>query len=268
MHVLRLRCRVSERDFLIAGLHELGTAGILETEMPDFVVELDAWFEQPFEPTAFAHFDPIWQAVHQRNWVAESQAQWQPIEVGRRLWLAPDWIAEEPPSGRLRLTVHPGDAPGSGYSDPTQLALEALERSLRRTDVVLDAGAGSGILTAAAALLGAVHLIACEIDPAAARTAATNFRRDKIKAGLYAGSPRSLKTAAISLIIANLNAATLLPLASELTRVLTADGRLIVTGFRDRRATEIRRAFERRGLPVRDELARNDWRCLVLSAVT
>jgi ribosomal protein L11 methyltransferase len=263
MHLLRLRCRATEKDLLVAELHELGTLGVLETELPDFVFELEAWFERPFDAGELARHQPAWQPEPERDWLAESRRQWQPLAVGRRLYLVPDWLDHPAPEGRLRLVVHPGEAPGSGYSEPTQLALEALETHLRPGDTVLDVGAGSGILTAAAALLGATKLYACDIDPAVAATAAANLRRDRIAARLFAGSPRSLRTGSASLVVANLNAATLLSLAGELVRVVTADGLLVLSGFRHRRLGEIRRAFELRGMPVRQETARGDWRCLV-----
>lgn len=265
MYVLRLHCRVAERDTLVAELHELGTLGILETELPDFVLSLDAWFDQPFDSDSLARHDPAWEQAPERDWIAESRRGWEPLAVGERLHLVPEWLDDPAPPGRVRLTVHPGAASGSGYSEATQLALEALERTVHADDAVLDIGTGSGILTAAAWLLGARRLFACDIDDTAARTAASNLAGDSIRAAIFAGSPRSIRTGAITLAVANLNAASLLANAAELTRVLAADGRLIVSGFRERRLRDVRRAFESRGLPVRAETRRDDWRCLVLS---
>jgi ribosomal protein L11 methyltransferase len=266
MHVLRLRCRLADKDLLIAELSERGTLGIQETEQPDFRLDLDAWFEEPFDAIALARYHPVWEPAPERDWVEDSRNRWQPIEIGNRLWIAPDWIQDAAPPGRLRITAHPGDAPGSGYSAPTQLALEAMERWVRASDTVFDAGTGSGILSLAASVLGAIRIIACDIELGAAQTAANNFRNDGVQAHVYIGSPRSLRAASASLVIANLNTATLLALATDLTRVVTPDGRLIISGFREKRALEIRRAFELRGMPVREQTSREDWCCFTLSA--
>jgi ribosomal protein L11 methyltransferase len=58
----------------------------------------------------------------------------------------------------------PGQAFGSGTHPTTQLALRRLEHSLRPGARVLDFGAGSGILSFAAALLGAREIVAIEVD--------------------------------------------------------------------------------------------------------
>ena len=265
MHSLHLSCRTPAKDLLLAELYERDTLGVHEIELPDSEWELDAWFDERFDVSALADYSPSWRDADNRDWVEESQRQWQPLAVGRRLWLAPEWITDAPPDGRIRLTIYPGDASGSGYSEPTQLALEAIEEHISAGATVVDVGAGSGILTAAASLLGASKLIACDIDADAARSAADNLRRGHVPAEVFAGTPRSLQRAVADLVIANLNAIALLASATELARVVRPEGKLILSGFRERRARDIRRAFEPRGLLLRDDRSRGDWRCFVLS---
>jgi ribosomal protein L11 methyltransferase len=268
MHSLRLRCRGAERDLVTAELYEQGTLGIRETEaLEDGLFELEAWFDQPRVIPALASYAPVWQPAPDFDWIALSRGDWTPQPVGRRFWLVPDWSGDPAPEGRLRLVSHSGAASGSGLSDPTQLALEALEQHLRPADTVLDVGTGSGILTSAAWLLGARRILACDIDPDAAAAAARNLDAAGVGAHVFAGSPRALKPASASLIVANLNAAAIASIAGELARVLTLDGRLIVCGFPQRRLREVARGLEARGLIVRHQYTRGDWRCLVTGAV-
>ena len=268
MHTLRLRCRSGDKDFAIAALYDLITLGIRETEvLGENLVELEAWFDAPVEAPALDAYGAVWEPAPEIDWVARSREGWEPQAVGARLWLTPDWRNDPAPEGRLRLPAHAGNASGSGYSEPTRLALEAMEKHLHPGETVFDVGTGSGILTAAAALLGAGRNIACDIDPDAARTAAANLRGDGVTAVVFAGSARALRAASASLTVANLNAVVLLAMATDLARILTSDGTLIVSGFRERRLRDIRRAFESRGLIVRDQLANGDWRALVLCAV-
>src|SRR5258708_38775963 len=65
--------------------------------------------------------------VAQRNWSAALQAEWQPILVGERFFLAPFGCDEPTPDGRLRLAMEPGNVFGGGDHPTTQLCLELLE---------------------------------------------------------------------------------------------------------------------------------------------
>jgi len=89
----------------------------------------------------------------------------------------PSWI-EPPADGGPTVVLDPESAFGSGEHGSTRAALTLLERHLRPGDRVLDLGSGSGILTIAAAKLGAASAIGIENDaeanPVARRNAAHN----------------------------------------------------------------------------------------------
>jgi len=258
MHSLWLECAGTERELLIAKLHELGTLGITEHDSA-----IQAFFDQPFPAHRFAKYSPSWIREPDQDWVQRSRSMWEPLEVGKRLFLVPDWRADDAPPGRLRLTIHAGKASGSGYSEPTHLALEALERHLQPGESLLDVGAGSGILTAAGRLLGAGRLSACEIDPETCLETRRNFAADGVPAALWTGSPRSMRADSVDCVVANLNAVTLLALSVELRRVTRRGGRLILSGFRDRRLSDVEAAMQPAG---RIEVSESGcWRCLVLA---
>ena len=73
--------------------------------------------------------------------------------------------------------IEPGRAFGTGHHESTRMALEWLEESLHAEDTVLDVGTGSGILAAAAMVLGAARAVATDIDPEAIEVAAANLAR-------------------------------------------------------------------------------------------
>lgn len=74
--------------------------------------------------------------------------------------------------------------PGPGFGDlshpTTQLVLESM-KPLVKGKVVIDVGCGSGILSIAAALLGAKAVYAFEIDPDAISHAKENFKLNNLK---------------------------------------------------------------------------------------
>ncbi|MEZ5352413.1 MAG: 50S ribosomal protein L11 methyltransferase [Bryobacteraceae bacterium] len=254
MHVLGLACGAADREWLLAELYELGTLGIIEHDLPGGNARLEAFFETPFDASPFTPFDPAW--VVRDPDIHSWRDAWEPLPVGDRFFLVPDWRDDPAPEGRLRLTVHARQASGSGYHAPTQLMLRAMESTVTG-GAFLDVGTGSGILSSAARLLGAGPVWACDIDPDALAEA----RANAASAAFFLGSVRAVRTAAASTIAANLNAEALVCLAADLQRALAPDGHLIVSGFKARRLDRVRHAFP---LHVHSILEDGDWRCMVL----
>ncbi|HOK47450.1 MAG TPA: 50S ribosomal protein L11 methyltransferase [Bryobacteraceae bacterium] len=259
MFILHLETNAAEKDLLIAELWERGTAGVTEQNVPGGGCTLAAYFEHRFDASEFAAYNPRWEAAENRDWIAVAQSLWTPVLVGSRFYLAPAWSDEPAPPGRFRIDMDPGQAFGTGWHTSTQLCLEAMERCVRPGDSVLDVGTGTGILCLAASLLGASPIYACDIDPAAVASASARFRSGGVPVGLFTGSVRSVRDAAADVIVANINAETLMALAPEICRIRKPQGRAILSGFSVRDAERVRRAFG----GCSETLEKEDWAALV-----
>ena len=243
-------CTQREKDLLSAELYEAGTLGIIEEDLPDGRCRLRAFFgdEVPEQEV---------------DWVRVAQSQWQPVIAGERWFLAPAWHEGATPPGRMRLVMPPGSASGTGLHPATQAALEAMERAVHSGDVVLDLGTGSGILAAAARMLGASAAIACDIDEDAAR-AAREYCGER--AAVFAGSARSLRDGWADVVVANIHAAALAGLAGEIARVLKPGGRAILSGFTGPDAEGVARAARGAGLAIGESILRDEWIALIAGA--
>jgi ribosomal protein L11 methyltransferase len=260
MQSLWLECAEAEAEWLSAELWEHGALGIQEEPLPLGRCRLRAFFERPDGlPEAFARFNPHVAPEPAVDWEAHARQAWQPFPVGRRLYLAPVWDESPTPTGRLRLTVHPGQALGTGAHSATQLCLEGLEQAVWEGDAVLDVGTGSGILLAGAALLGAGQLIGADIDGQALQEARRNLQSVGLAARLFLGSARVLKTHAVDVLVSNINAAVHSDAAKEYTRV--ARRVLILSGYPSRHAAQVAAAIGSHGWRVVDTLSRDEWIC-------
>jgi ribosomal protein L11 methyltransferase len=235
MLALHLECSAEEKDRLIAELWQQGTAGIVEEDAPGGRARLAAFFDEPIATADLAAWKPRWETVPDRDWVQVSQSQWSPLEVGARFYLVPAWSQEPAPPGRIRLVMNPGQACGTGWHPATQLCLQAMERHVAPGSSLLDLGTGSGILAVAAALLGASPVYACDIDPAAVFAAHLP--------NLFLGSARSVRSASLDLVVANINAEALVALAPQIARIRKAASRLILSGFRRPDLERVQAAF-------------------------
>ena len=86
------------------------------------------------------------------------------IIVNDTLAIVPEWINERP-SQPLAIRMNPGYSFGTGIHATTRDCMRLLSKVIHKDDRVVDAGAGSGILTIASLVLGAKHVVSVEIDP-------------------------------------------------------------------------------------------------------
>ena len=255
MKFLELTCGYEDKDTLIAELYEHGTLGVSETDFTPGRFRLQAFFDEQFDTGLFETFAPVWGDAEERDWRQESLDGWQPMEAGKRFYLVPAWRDDAAPEGRIRLTIHPGLAFGTGADTTTQLCLEALEECVKSGDRVFDIGTGTGILAEAAVLLGAGFVIACDTDPDAANTARENTPS---AVNVFAGSSRAVASASMDVIVANIITETLGHIAPDMHRILKPGGTLILSGIAKQGAERLDGKFH-----VRERRERNEWLCLI-----
>jgi len=236
-------------DWLVAELWEVGTTGILEQDGG-----IRAFFDSAADPAGlaarFIEFAPELRLEEPTDWAQVARDAWPPMLVGQRFFLVPPWSTEPAPRGRLRLEIYPGMACGTGRHPATQLCLEAIEKHVRPGDCVLDIGAGSGILSAAAALVGAGCVAGCDIDPEA-----VSIAREHLASPLFVGSADAVRSGWADVVIANIDSAAIEQLAPELARVRKPVSTLILSGFPEWDAPE--------GFEPREVLRREEWLCWI-----
>ena len=236
-------------DGLTAELCEAGTAGIVEEP-----AGLRAFFEDNADPQKltrqFASYAPELRREHVIDWEQISRDAWPPLLVGEKFFLVPPWRDDPTPAGRMRLEMTPGMACGTGHHPATQLCLDALERYLMPGAVVLDVGAGSGILSVAAQLLGAGLVVACDIDADAIGVA-----RQRLDTPAFVGSVDAVRSSFADVIVANISSAVVEELAEEFARVRKPQSVLILAGFPRWDAPE--------EFSPKETLVREGWACFV-----
>jgi ribosomal protein L11 methyltransferase len=199
-----------------------------------------------------------------QDWVRASQAQFPAVQFGR-LWVVPSWI-EPPDPSAVNLRLDPGLAFGTGSHPSTRLCLRWLEAHVRPGDRVLDYGCGSGILSIAAAMLGAAAVAGVDIDPLALAAARENARRNGIRADYTAPDRlrRHSPKARFDVVIANILANPLIVLAPVLVGHLAPGGSIVLAGVLARQVDALAEAY--RAADPRVQLspwgAEGDWVCL------
>lgn len=218
-------------------------------------------------------YEPQTVSLREEDWATSWQKYYQPIPVGNRVYIVPDWMRGEPvPDGRTPLYLNPGLTFGTGAHPTTQLCLELLEEVLQSGDKVLDLGCGSGILAIAALALGASRAVGVDIDPKAANVAFENAALNGVgpdRLSVYAGDVLSDKKLAARLrpgenrvVLANIVADVIIPLSAKAGEFMTPDGVFLTSGVIDGRQDEVKAALEQNGFAVARHLERNGWHAM------
>ena len=205
------------------------------------------------------------------DWQDNWKKYFKPMKVGSRLLIQPSW--EDAPSaeadGRRVLHLEPGLAFGTGTHETTRLCLETLEQRIHGGETVLDLGCGSGILSIAALALGADHVVGVDIDPKAVDVAYENaalngYGKDVCRylAGNVLDDPAlvaELGRETYGLVLANIVADVIIPLAPLVPGLLAEGGTFLCSGIIDRRGDEVAAALEKAGLAVIRRMEKNGW---------
>jgi ribosomal protein L11 methyltransferase len=189
--------------------------------------------------------------------------------VGQRTVIVPSWREADysPRPDDVVLLLDPGMAFGTGLHPTTRLCLRALEEMLEPSMRVLDVGAGSGILSIAAARLGASHVEAVEIEPVAASVCRENVARNEVsevvsvRTGTLADGPPAEP---FDLVLANITIATLLELHPTLAQQLRPGGLAILSGVLAERADELSQALAATGWRHERTEQEQDWVALLV----
>ncbi len=202
--------------------------------------------------------------VREADWANAWKAHFPVLRVGRRIVIRPTWRRHRRQPGDVVLALDPGMAFGTGLHPTTRLCLASLESLADRGTVdgarVLDVGSGSGILAIAAAKLGAVSVLAVDVDPIAVEASAANARRNRLVRRVRAreGSAPTGE-GPFDIVLANLIASLLVTHADGLVADLRPGGTLLASGIFANREAEVATAFEARGLAVGRRWTEGDW---------
>jgi ribosomal protein L11 methyltransferase len=177
--------------------------------------------------------------VPDRDWEAEWRRTLSPIRVGHTWLIRPSWQSGDG-FDRIPIIIDPKMAFGTGTHPTTQLCLVELEDLVRPEMSVLDVGAGTAILSIAAARKGAKKVVAVEIDEVAVECARENVELNGVPGivQLVTGTLADVPRQPYDLIVANIEARTLTAIASDLRPYLAKGGYAVFSGILEMEADQ------------------------------
>jgi ribosomal protein L11 methyltransferase len=215
--------------------------------------------------------EPVFRELADEDWANAWKDHYHPFRVGQKLKIVPTWLAGNPDpdahSDDVVLVLDPGMAFGTGLHPTTQSCLRALEMNITPGMSMLDAGTGSGILSIAAAKLGAAEVAAFDTDILAVRTTQDNARQNGVadRIHVWQGELESLamemQGRRWDVVAANILAPVIIQLlsANGLLDYLNPGGRLILSGIIHEQGPGVVDALVSAGGEVVDSITAGDW---------
>ena len=200
--------------------------------------------------------------VNEEEWATAWKKYYNPVKISERFTIVPTWETYEPVSSdELIIELDPGMAFGTGTHPTTVMCIQALEKTVKKGDTVVDVGTGSGILSIAAAILGAERVHALDLDPVAVESAKLNVKLNKVHDVVTVSQNNLLDRIdeQADVIVANILAEIILRFVDDAYRLLRAGGTFITSGIIQTKKQEVKEGLMRAGFTIEETLTMEDW---------
>ena len=259
------------------GIWEIIDPGLLDNMPEDVLVH--AWFESDQAPVSFTEtlrnrFSELssessaygtlqleFRSVSDTDWKDVWKQYFKPFYASDHLVIKPTWESFEPQPGDRIIEIDPGMAFGSGTHETTAMCLSLLEKNITGGEEVIDVGTGSGILAIGAALLGAGHILAIDIDPDAVRVAAENVKLNHVQhlISVQEGNLLDHVSSVCDICVANIISDVIIAFAAPLKDHIRPGGLFICSGIVSSRADEVQTALKTAGYEILQKAGKGEW---------
>jgi ribosomal protein L11 methyltransferase len=200
--------------------------------------------------------------VHEEEWATAWKKYYHPVKISKRFTVVPTWEEYAPVnSDELIIELDPGMAFGTGTHPTTVMSIQALERTVKKGDSVIDVGTGSGVLSIAAAMLGAEKVKALDLDEVAVQSAKLNLELNKVHTFVNVSQNNLLEGISdeVDVVVANILAEVILRFTDDVAKTVKPGGYFIAAGIIQQKKDQVKESIETAGFDIEETLRMEDW---------
>ncbi|MEW9667345.1 50S ribosomal protein L11 methyltransferase [Ammoniphilus sp. 3BR4] len=200
--------------------------------------------------------------VQEEEWATAWKKYYKPVKISERITITPTWEEYKPESEEeLIIELDPGMAFGTGTHPTTVLCIRALEKYVKPGDQVIDVGCGSGVLSIAAARLGASSILAMDLDEIAVKSTFINSEINHVEGKINIKQNNLLEgiSAPADLIVSNILAEIIVRFVDDAYSLLPSGGLFITSGIISQKEQEVKEALLQAGFQIMEVQELDDW---------
>jgi ribosomal protein L11 methyltransferase len=208
--------------------------------------------------------------VHEEEWATAWKKYYHPVKISKRFTVVPTWEEYTPVnSDELIIELDPGMAFGTGTHPTTVMSIQALEQIVKKGDSVIDVGTGSGVLSIAAAMLGAAKVKALDLDEVAVQSARLNLKLNKVHSIATVSQNNLLEgiSEKVDVVVANILAEVILRFTEDVAETVKTGGYFIAAGIIQQKKDQVKESIEAAGFHIEETLRMEDWVAFVAKRI-
>ncbi|MFT4687329.1 MAG: ribosomal protein L11 methyltransferase [Neolewinella sp.] len=257
-------------EVLVAFLAEAGFDSFQETDngLLAFApaADHDRWTGELDKLAGRFAFSYTSETLEDKNWNEEWEKQFQPLQIGDRLYIRAGFHAPHPDIEQ-ELVITPKMAFGTGHHPTTHMMCELIFEQDLAGKRVFDYGSGTGVLAILAKRLGAAEADTVDIESWSAENTLENARRNGVEMNhiihgtlddVPAGEPYDF-------ILANINRNVILTTSEALYQRLRPGGIVLFSGILDTDEQLLVSSLSGLGFIHQETRQRADWRAFVFT---
>lgn len=198
-------------------------------------------------------------------WRDKWKEYFKPTKLSNNIVVKPTWCEYEPNEEDIVIEIDPGMAFGTGTHETTMLCIRMIEKYMHGGYKVLDVGSGSGILSIAAAKLGASDVLGIDIDEDAVRVSNENYELNKVsdRAKAIVGDLTAGVDYKANIVVANLLADIVMRLSKDAKRRLGEKGIFITSGILTEKSEAVEKCMIECGFEIVEKAILGEWCSIV-----
>lgn len=208
--------------------------------------------------------------VNEEDWATAWKKYYNPVKISETFTIVPTWEDyKRVTSDELIIELDPGMAFGTGTHPTTVMCIQSLERTVKNGDSVVDVGTGSGVLSIAAAMLGAEQVTALDLDEVAVESAKQNVALNHVSDIVKVKNGDLLQgiEGQADVIVANILAEVIIRFTDDAAKVVKPNGYFITSGIIQQKKQEVKDAIISAGFDIQETLVMEDWVAFIAKRV-